>query len=492
MATSGRHSLAQNAVSIFVGQISTWLITAATFAVLPRYLGANDVGVFFIGGTFAALAGTVAGLGITTLLIREIARDRERGAALTGTAIWLTVGLGIIGGTIAVAAAFFLGYTRLTMFAVVISCVGLPFALVGGITNAVLQGVEVMRWAALLDVVTKFAGMLLVVAVVVFDLGIPGLLLGGLFMTVCTTVLQVTFARRFLAYSLRSFSLPTAWQLTKKSLPFLMASIFFTLYTSTDIVLLSRLADESAVGIYSTPMRLFGTMLFVPVTITTVIFPRLAASHGREGGGLNLGRITLKISVFASIALSLGAVSLSDDTLVGVLGSSFHGSGPVIVVLAASLVPTSISIVASRMIFAADRQAVVTALGAGAFVTKVVLGFLLIPLFDARWGNPALGAATGLVLIELGMVAGMLMALPKGLFDAESRRFYLRLAASAGAAVAVAALAYTRLPLAAGAAGVTSYALFAVLFGAARLSVVREGIRVLISGLQLRSVQAAP
>ena len=127
-------------------------------------------------------------------------------------------------------------------------------------------------------------------------------------------------------------------------------------------------------------------------------------------------------------------------------------------------------------------------------MAKVVLGFLLIPLFDARWGNPALGAATGLVLIELGMVAGMLMALPKGLFDAESRRFYLRLAASAGAAVAVAvaALAYTRLPLAAGAAGVTSYALFAVLFGAARLSVVREGIRVLISGLQFRSVQAAP
>ena len=491
MATVGRQSLARNAISIFLGQIGTWLIAAATFALLPRYLGANDVGVFYIGGTFAGLAGTVAGLGITTLLIREIARDREKGAALVGTAIWLTVGLGVIAGAVATAAGFFLGYTQLTMFAIVISCVGIPFALVASIANAVLQGVEVMRWAAVLDVATKFAGMLLVVMVVVFDLGVAGLLIGGLCMTVGTNLLQVSFARRFLPYSLRSFSLPLSLKLAKRSMPFLMTSIFFTLYTSTDVVLLSRLAGESAVGIYSTPMRLLGTMLFVPVTITTVVFPRLAASHLTDGGGgFGLSRTTLKISVFASIALSLGAVSLSDAALVGVLGTSFSGSGPVFVVLAMSLVPISISIVASRMIFAADRQAVVSVLGAAAFVAKVALGFLLIPLFDARWGNPALGAATGLVLIELGLTAGMLRALPPGLFDADSRSFFARLGAAAIGAAIVTTITYLSTPLAAGATGVVTYGVLSILFGATRPTVIFQAARLVISGLNLRSAGA--
>ena len=491
MATVGRQSLARNAISIFLGQIGTWLIAAATFALLPRYLGANDVGVFYIGGTFAGLAGTVAGLGITTLLIREIARDREKGAALVGTAIWLTVGLGVIAGTVATTAGFFLGYTELTMFAIIISCVGIPFALVASIANAVLQGVEVMRWAAVLDVATKFAGMLLVVMVVVFDLGVAGLLIGGLCMTVGTNLLQVSFARRFLPYSLRSFSLPLSLKLAKRSMPFLMASIFFTLYTSTDVVLLSRLAGESAVGIYSTPMRLFGTMLFVPVTITTVIFPRLSASHAADGGaGSNLGRTTLKLAVFASIALSLSAVSLSDDALVGILGESFSGSGPVFVVLAMSLVPTSISIVASRMIFAADRQVVVTGLGAAAFIAKVALGFLLIPIFDARWGNPALGAATGLVLVELGMVAGMLRALPAGLFDVDTRRFFGRLGAATLGAAIMTTIIYASAPLAAGAAGVATFCALSILFGAIGPAVIVQTVQLVISGLNIRSAPA--
>jgi len=478
-------------MSIFFGQIGTWLITAVTFAILPRYLGANDVGVFSIGGTFAGLAGTVAGLGITTLLIREIARDREKGAELVGTAIWLTVGLGVAAGAIGTASGFFLGYTQLTMFAIAISCVGIPFGLVGGITNAVLQGVEVMRWAAVLDVGTKLAGLLLVGVVVVFDLGVPGLLVGGLCMSVGATLLQVSFARRFLSYSLRSFSPRLGWRLARRSMPFLMASIFFTLYTSTDILLLSRLANESAVGIYSTPMRLFGTMLFVPVTITTVIFPRLSASHATDGGaGSNLGRTTLKLSVFASIALSLSAVSLSDDALVGILGESFSGSGPVFVVLAMSLVPTSISIVASRMIFAADRQLVVTGLGAAAFIAKVALGFLLIPIFDARWGNPALGAATGLVLVELGMVAGMLRALPTALFDVETRRFFGRLGAATLGAAIVTTIIYASAPLAAGAAGVATYCALSILFGATGPAVIAQAVQLVISGLNIRSAPA--
>lgn len=491
MTEAGRYSLAQNAVSIFLGQVGTWLITAITFAILPRYLGAHDSGVFSIGSTFGGLAATVAGLGITTLLIREVARDREKGACLVGTAIWLNIILGIGAGTIATAAGYALGYSNLTLFAIILSCIGIPFGLVGGVANAVMQGVEVMRWAAVLDVLTKLSWLVLVLVVVMFDLGVPGVLLGGLAMTVAASGLQVAVSYRFLRFSLKQFSSSSALLLTKRSMPFLMASIFFTLYTSTDVILLSRLADESAVGIYSAPMRLFGTMLFVPVTITTVIFPRLSALHATNGDkGSSLCRATLKLSVFASLTLSLAVVSFSDAALVGVLGESFKGSGPVFVLLAMSLVPTSISIVASRMIFAADRQAVVSILGACAFVAKVALGFLLIPFADARWGNPALGAAAGLVLIEIGMTVGMLRALPRGLLNADARSFFTRLGTAAIGAAVVTAFVYTVSPFAAGAAGVAVYLMLATLFGAIGPTVIVQGVRLLVSGFSLRSAPA--
>ena len=57
----------------------------------------------------------------------------------------------------------------------------------------------------------------------------------------------------------------------------LITSVFWTLYTSVDVVLLSKLCDSDTVGVYTTPSRIFGTLLVIPVTITTVLFPRLSA-----------------------------------------------------------------------------------------------------------------------------------------------------------------------------------------------------------------------
>jgi O-antigen/teichoic acid export membrane protein len=486
-----RNSLAQNVISVFAGQVGAWLITAVTFAILPRYLGATKAGIFSVGSTFGALAGTVAGLGITTLLIREVARDREKGAELVGTAIWLSFVLGAAAGAAATTIGFLLGYSNLTMLAIVISCAGIPFGLIGGVVISVMQGVERMRWASALDVLTKLCWLVIVLLVIALDLGIPGVLFGSLAMLVAMSSLQLMVVRHILRFTLKNVSLTTAVSLIRRSVPFLMASIFFTLYTSTDIVLLSRLSDEASVGIYSAPMRLFGTMLFVPVAITTVIFPRLSVSLATDReAAARLGRKALKVAVFASFALSLAAVSLSDDALVRILGDSYRGSGPVFVALAISLVPTSISIVASRMIFAADRQSVVSILGAGAFVAKVLLGFLLIPLFDARWGNPALGAAVGLVLVEFGMTVGMIRAVPATLFDGASRKFFARLGAASCGAVAVVVIVYQGSPLMAGAAGLGSYALLSVAFGAVRPRVVLGVCRMMKYGLSSRSVAA--
>ena len=67
-----------------------------------------------------------------------------------------------------------------------------------------------------------------------------------------------------------------------------------------------------------------------------------------------------------------------------------------IIVLSLSLIPTSISIIASRIAFAADHEAAISKIGIGAFAAKAILGLVLIPLFDGAFANGALGAAAGL------------------------------------------------------------------------------------------------
>ena len=491
MPAGNRQSFAHNAVSIFLGQVGTWLLTAVTLGLLARYLGSASMGVFTIGGTFAALASTIAGLGMGTLLTRDVARDRERAAEILGTAIWLNVALGIAACSVAVALGFALGYSRLVLFAIVVSCAGIPFGLVSGTCSALVQGLEVMRWSAIFDVAGKMLWLVVAGLVVGFDLGVRWLLVASLLTGMSFVLPQLLLAKRLLPFSLRTFSRTHTGYLVRGSLPFLLTGVFFLLYNSTDIVLLSRLADESAVGVYGAPMRLLGTMLFVPVTITTVVFPRLARSGVSPDGELgSIGRATMRVSVAIGVAITLAGIALGDPHVVGLLGHSFDRSAPVIVVVSLSVVPTTVGIVASRMLFATDRQRIVSVLGVAAFAGKLASGVVLIPLFDQEFGNAALGAAAGFVAVEIGMATGMLRALPPGVLGPAEWRFYGRLALGAVCGALAVVVVFAASPVLAAGTGVGAYGVALVAVGIVRPRAAVSLLRRLALHSQLEA--AAP
>src|SRR5262245_38360387 len=72
------HSFRQNTVAVFGGQVLTWLLTAVTFTLVPRYLGAENMGVFALAATFSTLATAIGGMGMGTVITRDVARSREQ------------------------------------------------------------------------------------------------------------------------------------------------------------------------------------------------------------------------------------------------------------------------------------------------------------------------------------------------------------------------------------------------------------------------------
>ena len=148
-ATVERHSLRQNAAWMFAGQGITWVLTALTLALLPRYLGPARMGSLGIGLSFSVLAAVVAGLGMSTLITREIARDREAGRRLLATALWLQVGLGLAGAVGCIGLGFVLGYGRTTQLAIAVNAATVPFNLVILLGFGALQGAELMRHQAI-------------------------------------------------------------------------------------------------------------------------------------------------------------------------------------------------------------------------------------------------------------------------------------------------------------------------------------------------------
>ena len=129
-------------------QLLSWALTFAVTLSLPGYVGDAGLGKMAFAVSLAALFGTVIPLGTSTVLVREIARDRSRTGELLLAAICLRVPLGLLMtglliGTISVLHSVSPAhYPDLTRTLVIIAALGM---VVGGLNDALasaLQGQE--------------------------------------------------------------------------------------------------------------------------------------------------------------------------------------------------------------------------------------------------------------------------------------------------------------------------------------------------------------
>jgi hypothetical protein len=110
--------IAKNASVLFGSQLIMWLLTMALTIVMPRYLGAAGVGKIHFATSLWTIIGVIAAFGIDTLLIKEIARQPARTAALFGSALVLRCLLFLIGYLGLIVTLEFFGYPTDTIIIV--------------------------------------------------------------------------------------------------------------------------------------------------------------------------------------------------------------------------------------------------------------------------------------------------------------------------------------------------------------------------------------
>lgn len=465
------------------GQVLTWVITAGSLAIASRYLGAGGFGVISLAATFAALGATIAGLGMTTPITRDVARKPAECEALVSTALWLSVALGLVAAVVGTFVAAVAGYARETQVAIALSCVAIPFVLASGVVLATIQGMEVMRHAAILDVVSKLANMgILVLVLVVLGGGIQDLMMAALVLAAVTFAVQMVYLRRVLHIGVRlQVTRAGAKNLISLSVPFFLISVFLVLYGSVDVVVLSKLGDDRDIGLFTAPQRLFGTMLFVPVAMMAVLFPRMSALSGDVERLVRVASVAMQATVVLGIAMTIVAVGFRDETLGHFLGDDFIEAGAVLAMLSLALTPMTMSIVASRVLFAANRQRAMVAISACAFIAKIGLSLVLIPFFIDRFDHAALGAAVGQVISEGAMAIAILAFMPRGWFTRSEAIFYAKVAAATGVAALVVFAMWDSRPLVASLLALAAYAGVATLLRlyvpSQLLELVRKSLR---------------
>ena len=295
------------------------------------------------------------------------------------------------------------------------------------------QATERMEYIAYSDVISKSGQGLVGIVVVLLGFGMVGVAACWTAMTGLVVVLGLHWLRRQIRIDVRT-SLREMVRIARESLPYWAFGLFFMTYLWIDFVLLSLLTNAEVVGWYSVPMRLFQTLMFLPVVVATAWLPRFVRAFRESPEALaRTARPPTELVLLLSLPIAAMTALAAEPVISLLYGAAYEKSIAVMVLLALCIPPMYLNIMLSQVLVAMDRQATWTWVMAVTTVVNPLFNLALIPLAERRWDNGAIGAALSLFITEVVVVsAGIVLAGRFVFLPSSARRAFV------GAAIAAA------------------------------------------------------
>ncbi len=184
-----------------------------------------------------------------------------------------------------------------------------------------------------------------------------------------------------------------------KGLPFALTFVLTILYFRIDQPLIYVIRSETESAWYGAAYKPIESLLFIPITFLSVVFPVLSVYH-RERPGELLDAVSrfYKALLLMGCPIAIGIFVLSSPLTALLLGHDFLQSEPALRVLALALGVGFVNNAFIGALNASDRQSSFTWAAGWSLVANLALNLSLIPPFGyqgASWATVATELALG-------------------------------------------------------------------------------------------------
>lgn len=428
-------SVARNVLSLATSQAITWGLALLWTFFVPRLIGPEQMGVLTIATSVTALVAVVLGVTTKEFLVREIVSNRSSASRLLALAIVLRLAILPVVYLTALVYAHVAGLDSRATTVLYVVAAATVCTMLAEPALATFQATERMQFIAYTDVTNKSLltlGGVLLAAAGFGAISIAGL---GLGVALFTLVMALWWAHRLIGLRARPAA---ALPVVRRAAPYWFVAVFYVGYLWADAVLLGVMATPEVVGWYGAATRLFTTMMFVAVIISTASLPRLVAAHSRGAEDLyRTARRPFEWVLILGLPMGVGLACTAPGVVRLLYGAEYTGAAPALAILGLCLPLMYVNIQVGQVFVASGRPLVMGRILAAAAVFNVAANLLLIPWTEHRWENGAIGAAAALTLTELGQAVLAVAIVGRRLL---SRATVLRVAKAALAAGGMGAL----------------------------------------------------
>ena len=370
-------------------------ITAVITILSARYLGAADYGILNYGLTLATLFLAIMKLGLDSIAVNELIKDRKKEGDILGTSLALRVVASLV-SIVAIAVLLMIVNAGQTVLIVV--------ALIQSIV-LIFQAFYIFDYWFQSRLLSKYVSIAKIAATLLMSIYGVYLLLtnkGVIWFSVSTVLTSVIVAALLLIFYFKQggqplqYSASTAKYLLSKSHHFIIANIMSLVYVQIDKVMIGNMIDEVQLGLYSAAVMACGAWSFLPNAITTSMRPVILGLYQKSKKDFMRRLKQLYFMIFW-ISMAISAVlALSAPWIIPLLfGNEYVDSVLIVQVMIWAMPFSFLGMARSVWIVAEDKNKYVKYYLFVGVVVNIVLNILLIPNIGI------LGAAISTLTTEL-------------------------------------------------------------------------------------------
>lgn len=373
----------KNTLSLSVGKILSDLATFLFLIYFARVFGTSFFGQYAFAMSLGGFLSILVGLGLNTLVIREISKNKSQDAKYMGNMLVTQSVLAIISWSL---IAFFVLLSDFDESTKLITLIIGAYQILYKLTQLIhsqFKAHEDMEYSAFLEIYHKVFILLFgLLTIILWRDPVITLLI---YPISALSMLLISIKISFRKYGRPDFKVnfPFIKGLLNKAFPFLLMLILGQFYDRLGVILLTAIQGDEATGIYAATDRLIVTIATGLAMFGSALFPIMSRFANEAPQKLI---VTYERSIRIILVTVLPAVTflylLSNQIILLLYGETYTESADVMAIMSWSILPSGLNVILMSILVATNQQNKIVRIELGIILGFIIACIVLIPQFS--------------------------------------------------------------------------------------------------------------
>ncbi len=353
---------------------------------VARYLGPEQFGIYSYAQSFVSLFAVIATFGLDGIVVREILKDERKIGEIIGSSFYLKLfGAFLVLMFLAVAVNFTSNdnQTNLLVFIIASSTIFQSFNVVDFYFQAKVKSKYIVK----ANIISLFISSVVKIILILYEAPLVAFAWVVLFDSIILAIGFIYFFYRKSDFKIKKLILKqkVVISLMKDSWPLILSAIIVTAYMKRDIIMLKEFLGEYEVGMYSASTRISEAWYFIPVLVTSSLFPGiLNAKKIDKITYENRLRNLYKVLVWMAVVVSIVLTFIADNLMLLLFGQEYVASADILMIQIWSGIFISFLMVSNKWLLAENKTRFIFIRGLFGVIINIILNYIFIPIYGVN------------------------------------------------------------------------------------------------------------